>query len=281
MKKIVFDTILVIIGNFILALAVQTFILPFEILSGGVAGIAVATSKLTGIQSDVIIILLIGVLFVLGSFFLGRKFTIHTALSTVLYPVFLSYLSTKNLYVDIDPMLASLYGGLVAGLGVGLVFRTGASTGGMDVPPMIINKYTHIDLAKLVLITDFLTVVLGWYVYGLKAVLIGLISVWASSFAIDKVMLFGGMEAKSIMVISNKTNEIIQMIHDRLDRGSTILEGQGGYSRIERPVILSVIMKNQYPEFVKALAEIDPTAFIIVTDATEVRGNGFSFDFRV
>lgn len=281
MKKIVFETILVIIGNFILALAVQTFILPFEILSGGVAGIAVATSKLTGIQSDVIIILLIGALFVLGSFFLGRKFTIHTALSTVLYPVFLSFLSTKNLYVDIDPMLASLYGGLVAGLGVGLVFRTGASTGGMDVPPMIINKYTHIDLAKLVLATDFLTVVLGWYVYGLKAVLIGLISVWASSFAIDKVMLFGGMEAKSIMIISNKTNEIIQMIHDRLDRGSTILEGQGGYSRIERPVILSVIMKNQYPEFVKALAEIDPTAFIIVTDATEVRGNGFSFDFRV
>lgn len=281
MKKIVFDTVLVIIGNFILALAVETFILPFNILSGGVAGIAVATSRLLGLPSDLIIIVLIVGLFILGSFFLGRKFTVHTALSTALYPIFLSYLSTVHIPLSIDPVLASLYGGLIAGLGVGLVFRTGASTGGMDVPPLIVHKFTHIELAKLVLITDLLTVMLGWYVYGPEAVLIGLISVWASSFAIDKVLLFGGLEARSLMIISPKVDEITAMIHDRLDRGSTLLEGQGGYSHRDRPVIMTVIMKSQYPELVKALAEIDPHAFIIVTDATEVRGNGFSFDYRV
>jgi len=281
MKKHLTDLTLVVLGNFILALGVQTFVLPYEILSGGVAGIAVAISRLTGISSELLIILLIGILFVLGSFFLGRKFTVHTALSSVLYPLFLSFLSTQNLVTHTEPLLASLYGGLIAGLGVGLVFRTGASTGGMDVPPMIIHKYTHIDLAKLVLVTDLLTVLLGWYVYGIEAVLIGFISVWATSFAINKVLLFGGLEADSVMIVSQKHTEIIAQIHDQLDRGSTLLSAQGGFSHVDRPVILTVIYKRQYPELIKILAEIDPTAFIIVTDAKEVKGNGFSFDYRV
>lgn len=281
MKKTLIELLMVVVGNFLLAVGVQTFILPYEILSGGVAGIAVAIAKLTGWSSNHLIIVLIGVLFILGSFFLGKKFTVHTALSTILYPTFLSIVAQMNWTVNTMPLLASLYGGAIAGLGVGLVFRTGASTGGMDVPPLIVNKFTHIDIAKLVLITDLLTVLLGWYVYGVEAVLIGFISVYASSFAIDKVMMFGGLEANSVMIVSPHTDLIISRIHDELERGATILQGQGGYHHADRPVILTVIYKRQYPELVRILAEVDPHAFIIVTDATEVKGNGFSFDYRV
>lgn len=281
MRKNIIEVFMVVLGNFLLALAVHTFILPYEILSGGVAGIAVAVSRLTGFNSNYLIIIFLVALFILGSFFLGRKFTVHTALSTILYPFFLSILAQMDLSVHVEPLLASLYGGAIAGLGVGLVFRTGASTGGMDVPPMIVNKFTHIELARLVLITDLLTVLLGWYVYGIEAVLIGFISVYASSFAIDKVLMFGGLEANSVMIVSPKYEEIIERIHDELERGATILQGQGGFHHTDRPVILSVIYKRQYPELVKILAEIDPHAFIIVTDATEVKGNGFSFDYRV
>lgn len=281
MKKIIFDSIMVILGNFILALAVHVFILPYEILTGGVAGIAIAVSKLTGFSSNMIISILILILYVLGSLFLGKKFTIHTMASTLLYPFFLNLLNRFDLSVNTLPILASLYGGGIAGVGIGLTFRVGASTGGMDVPPLIIHKYTNIDLSKLVLATDILTVLLGWYVFNIEAVLVGFISVYASSFMIKKVMVFGDLEAYSVMIISNKYQEMIKKIHVDLDRGSTLLQAKGSYSHADKPVILSVITKTQYPLLVKLCTEIDPHAFIIVNDAHEIKGNGFSFDFKV
>ena len=281
LKKIIFDFMLVITGNFLLAIAVHTFILPYEILSGGVAGIAVSVSRLTGVRSDLIITILIWVLFALGAFFLGKKFTVHTISSSILYPIFLNVLAANPIQVNIDPLLASLYAGLVAGFGIGLVFRTGASTGGMDVPPLIIHKYTNIDLSQLVLIVDLLTVLLGVFVYGIEAVLLGFISVWATSIAINRVLVFGGQEARSVMIITDKVDEVVHMIDTVLERGSTLLEAQGGYTREQRQVVLSVINMTQYPELIKQLNHIDPQAFVIATEATEVKGNGFSFDYKV
>jgi len=264
-----------------LAIAVHTFILPYEILSGGVAGIAVALAKITGYRSDLIISVLIWVLFGLGAYFLGRKFAFHTISSSILYPLFLNILSTQPMQVSIDPILASLYGGLVAGFGVGLVFRTGASTGGMDVPPLIIHKFTNIELSKLVLVVDLLTVTLGVFVYGIEAVLMGFISVWASAFAIKQVLVFGGQEARSVMIITNSVDEVVDMIDKKLERGATLLSAHGGYTRESRSVILSVINMTQYPELIDELHKIDPHAFVIATEAMEVKGNGFSFDYKV
>lgn len=281
MKRQVIDFLLVIFGNLILAFAVRFFILPFNILSGGVAGIAVAVSKLTGLNAEWIINGLIVAMFVLGSVFLGKKFMTHTAISSVLYPVFLAILSKFTLTINIDPMLASLYGGLLGGAGVGMVFRTGATTGGMDVPPMIISKYTHIELYKLVLMVDALTVLFGMVAYGVEAVLIGMISVWATAFAIDKILLFGNLESLSIMIISEHPNEINDYIQSEVDRGSTILSGKGGYTKQDKQVIMTVVSKGEYPELIKSINKIDPHAFVVVTDAMEVRGNGFSFDYKV
>ena len=281
LKKNIVDILMVIIGNLMLALAVHTFILPYEILSGGVAGIAVALSKITGYRSDLIISVLIWILFGFGAYFLGRKFTVHTISSSILYPLFLNLLNAQPIHVSLDPILASLYGGLVAGFGVGLVFRTGASTGGMDVPPLIIHKFTNIDLSKLVLAVDLLTVTLGVFVYGIEAVLMGFISVYASAFAIKQVLVFGGQEARSVMIITSKVDEVVDMIDKKLERGSTLLSAQGGYTRENRSVILSVINMTQYPELIEELHIIDPHAFVIATEATEVKGNGFSFDYKV
>lgn len=281
LKKNLVDILLVVVGNLLLAIAVHTFILPYEILSGGVAGIAVALAKITGYRSDLIISVLIWLLFGLGAYFLGRKFTIHTISSSILYPLFLNLLSTQPIQVSIDPILASLYGGLVAGFGVGLVFRTGASTGGMDVPPLIIHKFTNIELSKLVLAVDLLTVTLGVFVYGIEAVLMGFISVWASAFAIKQVLVFGGQEARSVMIITNSVDEVVDMIDKKLERGATLLSAHGGYTRESRAVILSVINMTQYPELIDELHKIDPHAFVVATEAMEVKGNGFSFDYKV
>jgi len=183
--------------------------------------------------------------------------------------------------MNIDPMLASLYGGLLGGVGVGLVFRTGATTGGMDVPPLIINKYTHIEIYKLILIVDALTVLFGMIAYGFEAVLIGLISVWATSFAVNKILLFGNLESLSIMIISDKSEEVNDFIQKEVDRGSTFLTGHGGFTKAPKNVIMTVITKAEYPEMMKEISKIDPHAFIVVTDAMEVKGNGFSFDYKV
>ncbi len=281
MKRHATDLLLVIFGNLILACGVRFFILPYNILSGGVAGIAVAVSKLSGIEADLIVTGLLIILFVMGSLFLGKKFAAHTALSSLLYPVFLFLLKGVVLPMQIDPMLASLYGGLLGGLGVGLVFRTGATTGGMDIPPMIINKYTHIELYKLILIVDALTVLFGMIAYGIESVLIGMISVWATSYAVNKALLFGSLESLSIMIISDKFNAVNDFIQREVDRGSTILSGHGGYTKVEKNVILTVISKTEYPEMINEINKIDPHAFIVVTDAMEVKGNGFSFDYKV
>jgi uncharacterized membrane-anchored protein YitT (DUF2179 family) len=281
MKRHVIDLLLVIFGNLILAFAVRFFILPYNILSGGVAGIAVAVSKLTGIQADLIVNGLIIAMFILGSLFLGKKFMTHTAISSFLYPFFLLVLNRFTFTMDIDPMLASLYGGLIGGVGVGMVFRTGASTGGMDVPPMIINKYVHIELYKLILVVDALTVLFGMIAYGVEAVLIGLISVWATSFAVNKILLFGSLESLSIMIISEKTEEVNNFIQKEVDRGSTLLSGYGGFTKAPKNIIMTVVSKVEYPEMINEINKIDPHAFVVVTDAMEVKGNGFSFDYKV
>ena len=275
------DIVWVVAGNAVLALAVSMFILPYDILSGGVAGIAVALQPLIPLPVTLMVNLLVVGLFILGACFLGKEFAMKTILSSLIYPVFLTFFSGRVPVLDLDPILASLYGGLLGGMGVGMALRTGASTGGMDIPPLIVHKLTHIEIAKLVLITDALTVLLGAFTYGLEAVLIGFVAVWASSVAIDKVLMFGGQQAKAIQIISDQYEQIIERIHSELERGTTLIEAQGGYTHEKRKIVLVVITKNQYPALMEMVTAIDKEAFVIANDTHEVKGFGFSFEFKV
>ena len=275
------DIVWVVAGNAVLALAVSMFILPYDILSGGVAGIAVALQPLIPLPVTLMVNLLVVGLFILGACFLGKEFAMKTILSSLIYPEFLTFFSGRVPVLDLDPILASLYGGLLGGMGVGMALRTGASTGGMDIPPLIVHQLTHIEIAKLVLITDALTVLLGAFTYGLEAVLIGFVSVWASSVAIDKVLMFGGQQAKAIQIISDQYEQIIERIHSELERGTTLIEAQGGYTHEKRKIVLVVITKNQYPALMEMVTAIDKEAFVIANDTHEVKGFGFSFEFKV
>lgn len=275
------NLIQITIGCLILAFSVSVFVLPFNILSGGVAGLAVALNVLINIDSTIIINVLMIILFVVGSVFLGKKFALSTFITTILYPLMLVIINRFEIIVDIDPILASLYAGLLGGAGVGIVFKAGASTGGMDIPPLIINKYTGIKLSTLVLITDAITVFFGMISYGFEAVLIGFIAVWGTSFAIDKVLTFGAERAKAIYVISDKIDKINDMVQNTILRGTTILQAKGGYTREDKEVLLVVLTGNQYPNFMRLVNEIDRQAFLIIQDANEVHGNGFSFDYKI
>lgn len=281
MKKNEFvkDIIFVVVGNLILAAGVSFFFVPNSILSGGVAGIAIAIEPVIHLQPNITIAILTVALFLVGAIFLGKGFMFKTALSSVIYPLFVSILSNFAGMIEItnDPILASIYGGVFVGTGLGIVFRTGASTGGMDIPPLIIHKYTHIPVHTLVLIVDTLTVLLGMLIHGIEPALIGIISVWVSSVMVNKAMMFGLHEAQSIMIISEKHQEILDEISKQLDRGATILEGHGGYTNEKRPVLMVVIFRKQFPVLNRIVEHIDPNAFVIVHDVNEVQGEGFTY----
>ena len=283
-KEMLQDTLWILAGNIALAMGVAWFILANDVLTGGLAGVAIALEPLIHLNPELVINVLTVVLFLAGSVILGKKFAAKTILSTICYPLLLTLLSylAKNVIAPdtfiMDKYLATIYGGALMGIGVGCVFRTGASTGGMDIPPLIINKYTHIPLPTLVLIVDALTVLLGAAVYGLQAALTGILSVWVSSYMINKTMMIGGHDARNVMIVSNKHKEIMDRIHEALERGTTILEATGGYSSEKRPVIMAVVAKKQLPELQHLVSHIDPEAFVIVMEANEVQGLGFTYE---
>ena len=279
-KKQIVNSITVVVGTFILAIAVETFIIPYRILSGGVAGIAVALQPLLHVSATLIANSVLIIFLIIGGFILGKEFLKNTVLSCIAYPIFTSILNGR-VNVVVDPILASFYGGLIAGAGVGIVLKTGASTGGMDIPPLIINKLTGIKLSTLVLITDFLTVLLGLFVYDLSAVLLGLVSVFMSSVAISKVLTINGTVSKAVQIISVKYEDILKEIDVQLERGATLLQGYGSYTGEEKRIILCVVSERQYGTLIEIVKEIDPSAFIITTDATDMHGEGFTYGFRI
>lgn len=275
MKENIKNWALLFLGNFILVFGVVTFILPNDILSGGVAGIAIAISPLVNLEPPVLINIILLVTFIFGFIFLGKDFALKTVMSTILYPIYMNLLLRLNIQLELDPLMASLFGGLVTGVGLGITFRTGASTGGMDIPPLILQKFTGVKVALWMVLIDGLTVLLGVKSYGVNSVLMGLISVFAATFAVDKMQLISGDVAKQVMIITTKKHDVLQYIHDQLDRGSTLIPAMGGYTGESRDMIMTILEREQYVQLETAVKEFDEDAFLIVSDVTEVHGKGF------
>ena len=279
-KSKIFNTVLIIVGTFILVMSVEFFIIPYRILSGGVAGIAVALKPFFHIDETVFANVLTVALLIVGRVLLGREFAMDTILSSVCYPVFTTILAKVYplIPITIPQTLASFYAGLLGGIGIGIVMRAGASTGGMDVPPLILNKLTGMKVSTGVVITDTLTVLLGVAAYGISAALIGLVSVFASGFAIDKVLSLGaGAQAKSVQIISDRWQELVRAIDEELARDVTLIHGEGGYQNAPKMVILVVVSSRQYNRLTEIIHRIDDKAFTITTDASDMHGEGFTW----
>lgn len=277
--SLVKDFIMVILGNFVIAIGANFIVLPSKILSGGVAGIAVALQPIFHLPPRLVIYTLTIGLFLLGAIILGKAFAFKTVISAVFYPfaVWFTSIWANGVVITENPLLASIYAGVCTGIGIGIVYRVGASTGGMDIPPLIINKFTHIPLPTLVMCIDGATVILGASTYGIEAAMIGLVSVWICGRVIDKVMTIGSHEAKNVMIISDKHEEMIQQIYQNLNRGATILEATGGYTKTKKPVIMMVVLQKQFPILDRVISHVDKEAFVIVSDVNEVHGRGFSY----
>ncbi|MBQ1534053.1 MAG: YitT family protein [Erysipelotrichaceae bacterium] len=270
------------LGTLIFALSVGLFILPDRILTGGVAGITALLTDFIPISEDILTIILNTFLFILGSVLLGKEFFLNTLIYSVSYPFALLFVTRMLPEYHVDPILASLYGGLMGGVSMGIMFRNGGSSGGTDALALIAEKYLHVKVSDAIMFMDTVTVLAGLYIYGLNSVLIGLISVLLTSVALDRTMnIYGGVEAKRFEIISDKYLEIAEDIHGVLERGSTILDVTGGYTGNRKKMLLVIVSDDQYSAVKEIIDKHDPTAFVIISEAKDINGEGFTYEPRI
>ena len=270
------------LGTLIFALSVGLFILPDRILTGGVAGITALLTDFIPISEDILTIILNTFLFILGSVLLGKEFFLNTLIYSVSYPFALLFVTRMLPEYHVDPILASLYGGLMGGVSMGIMFRNGGSSGGTDALALIAEKYLHVKVSDAIMFMDTVTVLAGLYIYGLNSVLIGLISVLLTSVALDRTMnIYGGVEAKRFEIISDKYQGIAEDIHGILERGSTILDVTGGYTGNRKKMLLVIVSDDQYSAVKEIIDKHDPTAFVIISEAKDINGEGFTYEPRI
>ena len=263
----------VIIGAAIIAIAFNVFLLPNQIASGGVSGISTILKGLFGWEPGLVQYAFNIPLFIAGLIFLGAKFGIKSFVGTLTLPAVV-LLSASWEPWTMNPLLGALFGGIAVGLGLGIVFRGGASTGGTDLAAQIITKYTGFSLGTSVLLIDGLIVVSAAVVFDIEKALYALIALFVTTKAIDLVQL-GFSQSKMIYIITNKQDEIRDAIYTEIDRGVTKLPAYGGYTNVERPILMVVAYQTEFTKLKHIIKTIDPAAFVIVSDAYEVLGEGF------
>jgi uncharacterized membrane-anchored protein YitT (DUF2179 family) len=265
--------IYVLVGAGIVAVSFNVLLLPNEIASGGVSGISTILHGLFGWEPAYVQWSLNIPLFIAGVIFLGYQYGIKTLIGTLFVP-FVVFL-TKDLEPwTLNPMLAALFGGIGIGLGIGIVFRGNASTGGTDLAAQIISKYTGISLGKSVALIDGLIVISASIVFDIEKGLFALIGLFLTSKTIDLVQI-GWSRSKMVLIITNEEEKVKRAILEQIDRGLTKLKGYGGYTDQERNTIMVVVDQSEFTGLKQAVRNIDPNAFVIVVDASEVLGQGF------
>lgn len=270
------------LGTFIFALGIGLFILPGRILSGGVAGITALIYNYISISEDILTIIINLVLFVLGSVFLGKEFFLNTLVFAVSYPFWILLVTRGLPSYEVEPILAAIYGGFICGVGIGMMFRNGGSSGGTDAIALIIEKYFHVKVSRVIMVMDAITVLAGLYIYGLNAVLIGLLSVFLMSFAMERVIdMYGGIEARKFEIISDHYDAICKEIMQNVERGVTVLDVMGGYTGDKKKMLVVVVSDEQTSMVKEIIEKHDPAAFVVVSQTQDVHGEGFTYEPRM
>ena len=267
-----------LLGNILYALSVKLFLLPANLISCGTTGIALAVNQFTGLPISTFIFLFNVAMLILGWCILGKQFALTTVFSSLFYPIALEVLNRVlgDVSVTEDLLLNTLFSGLGLGLSLGIVLRAGASTGGMDIPPLVLKKLFHIPVTASLWCFDFCIMLTQMTYHSPEDLLYGILLLMTISFSLNKVLLLGTSKTE-VKIVSRKATLIRDAILSKIDRGVTMLHGEGGYLRTDTEVILSVVSNHEMPKIERLAREIDPDCFMIVTRVTEVWGRGFTY----
>lgn len=270
------EYLLTTIGVALTAIALEYFFFPCDIAAGGVSGIGLVVNKVSGLDTSIVVLVLNILLFILAFIVLGKSFGAKSIYATVMLSVFM-WIIEKILKPGIlteNMFLASVFGSILLGMGAAIVFHQGASTGGTSIIAAIISKFTPMGIGISVLLTDSFVCLLAISVFGVDKGLFGFFSVILIGLIIDK-FIDGFNTCKQVFIITSKEKEIVNHVIKNIDRGCTVLNGNGGYTGSDVKIIYTVLNSNQFIALKKHVKEIDPAAFLTVNDSTEVLGEGF------
>ena len=278
-KQLARNLAFILFGNALYSLAVALFLEPAGLITGGATGIALAIGRLTGLPVSGLLLFINLAMLVWGWAVLGRAFALNTLASSVLSPAFLGLfeglLAGRVLTEDI--FLCTVFSGLGIGVALGLVIRSGASTGGLDIPPLVLNKWFKLPVSATMLTFDIAVLLMQAVFSPVQQVLYGVVMVLIHTIVMDKMLMLGASRTE-VKIVSSQSDAICAAILAQLDRGVTILHGEGGYTREPSAVLLSIVSNRELPRLEKLAHSIDPTCFLIVSHVTEVSGRGFSLD---
>ncbi len=284
------NTLLVVVGSLFLSIASAIFYLPYGIITGGTSGIAIIFKSLCGFDEQISIYVISWLMFLIGLIGLGKKFALKTLASTIVYPLGVTLFTfiyenvdflkitpfDSNNGVSVGLLLAAMCGGLLTGLGCGITFLGGGSTGGLDIPSILVQKYAKIKLSISSFVLDASIILIGIFIIkDLELCLIGIIAAFLTSFMIDKIF-FGGKKCYMAFIISEKFEEINSFVLEAMGRGSTIIDIKGGYSGNNFKMLQVCFDVKEYSIIKNKIESIDPSAFFMIVKANEIRGEGFT-----
>ena len=263
-----------ICGCFLVALAFNLFMSPNNLVAGGISGLSLVLKHFFGLNPSMIISISNVFLIILSFLLLGKEKTKMSILGSILFPVFVSmteHLSTYISFKESEMILIAIFGGVLQGIGAGLIFRAGYSTGGTDILNMIISKIFKISLGNSMFFTDGTIIVIGAFVFGFNHLMYSLIILYLISTLTDKVVL-GISDSKAFYIITSKEKEVKTFVINELKHGVTEFKAKGGYNLENQTVLMSVIPTREYYKLKEGIHNIDKNAFFVAMDSYEVRG---------
>ncbi len=273
-KPVVYDYVLIIVGATLVGLAFNIFLLPSRIAAGGISGVSTILYELFGYNPAYVQWLINIPLILLGLLLAGKEFSAKTIVGTFFVPFVIYLTSGIQLSVD-NPLLSSIYGGIMLGIGLGIVYRGNGSTGGTALIAQLLKKYTGISSGFSQLIVDGVVVVTSAFVFNFELALYALMSIYVTSKVIDFVQLQTS-PTKLVLIITENEEKIQSVIQNEIDRGWTKVKSTGGYSNNEKTMILCVVEQSEAVYLKKLLQTAEPSSFVIFLNASEILGLGFS-----
>ena len=275
-KTLLIDLLCDLAGGILYAMGIYTFAKMADFAPGGLSGLALISNYLWGLPIGLMTLILNVPLVIVSYKVVGKQFLLKTARSMVISTIILDLIFPLTPPYTGSPFMAALYSGLCIGAGMAFFYMRGSSSGGMDFLIMTIKvRHPHFSLGMVTMVTDFLIILLGWPVFGnIDAVLYGLATAFVSTIVLDKI-LYGVGAGKLIIIITNEGQQLADRIGEMTDRGSTIIRARGTYTQADRQVLLCACSKSQTYSITAAAHQVDPGAFIMVTETSEVYGEGF------
>ena len=275
MTALIRKGIFIALGVTILAIAVNLFLGPHHIAAGGVTGLAIILEQLLNLDRSTVVMAFNMVILVITYIFLGKNMFLNTVIGGTLLPIMMGVIPQRMLVQDV--MLSMIFGSILFGIGVSILFKNEASSGGTSIPPLIFKKYFNLSTSVGLRATDSIIVTMSIFVFGVESFFFAILSIMITAFTMNYVE-DGLNKKKALMIISDYTKEVLDALLNEVQKGVTVVPVKGGYRQEEREMLMVVLSSQEYQKSLRIIRKYDPNAFVVTYNVSDVQGLGFTYD---